>query len=66
MVQNHPYKPYDDDPNTRYVFRQHPETGQWQRGVAGGYRGPQAFEADFGDGPQTYHPRELFSRRWYK
>jgi hypothetical protein len=33
LVQNHPYEPLGDNaPSTRYVFRQHPDTGQWQRG----------------------------------
>ena len=34
LVQNHPYKPLDNTaPTTKYVFRQHPETGRWQRGT---------------------------------
>lgn len=37
LVQNHPYKPIGDEaPTTRHVFRRHPETGKWQRGVRDG------------------------------
>lgn len=33
LVQSHPYQPIDGAPSTRYVFRKHPETGRWQRGI---------------------------------
>lgn len=42
LVQNHPYEALGDNaPSTRYVFRQHPETGQWQRGRVDHHSPPQ-------------------------
>ena len=42
LVQNHHYKPIGDQaPTTTHVFRRHPETGRWQRGVRDGADPPQ-------------------------
>jgi len=47
LVQNHPYEQVGDEyPTTRYVFRQHPETGQWQRGRVDHHSPPQYVSDD--------------------
>lgn len=69
LVQNHPYEPLgDNSPSTRYVFRQHPETSQWQRGRVDHHSPPQYVDSDDyaqqmmqdvpgykHDGPGTYY-----------
>jgi hypothetical protein len=40
LVQNHPYQPVDGGPTTDAVFKRHPETGRWQRGLVD-HSGPQ-------------------------
>lgn len=69
LVQNHPYEPVEGGPTTDAVFKRHPQTQRWQRGIVDHTKGPvdmpeggTGFHVDFGNGPELTHERHLHAR----